>query len=1550
MEVYYMRNSKRILSVLLAMLMVCSTLALGANAAYSEYKDSNITAYDSIDKPVFTAAQLASVALDEVDRMLMEMDSTSIKVPIINVTIDYSSIDKALDSLAKIYNGSVWNTVTSIAGDLKNISFAALNIDPNGNFAANGCRRTTAGKTDLDVLYSVINFLYDNRALLASYGYGTLDIGATLSGVLGDKLNDYLDAPKLVKDLLYKEVYGVDRPDGDTTTIDTMVQKSIVDMLDVAEKWLAEKTDYNITYEFSNLINISSGSLYDTIETVLQYAWNNIFVPLANTKLKQVILSELGAPLSANQAIKRYVKDANGNYVYNKQNQKTTEVIGYYLDDTPAILALRNATDVIFPAEGTKSVVATALESNPTGALKDVLDLCKLDYVIPTHSFTGSDFVSELNNLLGDVVTAVVTAKSPDITWTRGNNSNIIPNLLAAAKTLLKGYGERYLSDYITIPTDDEIDALTLETAVVRFGKELVNKYVDYAMIPDTCNSVRSILSFALLELIADDVASKDIYTQMMNGTIDPNSDNGWKAILAVFARHYANAYTNMNLADNLTFDQTIEAAVSWALTNYGGILYYTSQIDPSKDAWQKLDEVFFTLIPLNWLPTQARVLRNGTETWVDITGSKVLILDVLLGNILDLKFDYLLDLLTRNATGELNNSVVAVVLARVRAILNAAIPGAITTNYNTLEQVLTKQSLGDIITGLFTGLNTVKVSLITSALPLVCQILKLTTEQALDDPAIIYPTNIIKANRSFSGTSITIRNNSSGVNTGYRDANGNFHQDALYKVRIKSITTNNNAVSVSYTANDTLNGGITKTYPVTGTLSADGLVRFCVEYFILDETGDSLTGTSPITTYFFTYMSADHADDDADYYGFDADGYPLYYADSNGVEGAGGMNNHYIIAAPQAYIYTWGQLEDVTYSIGRDATDRDYMEKDAYVTMTGFTTTLPAGIASAAEFPRLKTTFGGYIGEKNLFDVTIPQVEDPENPGKTINADIADYAGDYTANLALNFTETGEGFGAANYTVTRNIHIYNDYGLNTLVRDALRANRQLANYAAGSTAQWNAYLTALTNAEAILLKPMTVGSFNRSVYEGAATALKDAIEALDARAEGAGVESLIEARELVDPSNEDDANYYDEGYHFFGSQDYVLYTYERYRTHRNNMSDLIDSQTVSVPEPGDPADYETPEKYDEAVAAYEKAVANIPTLSLFDITYRKHMFEMNADRLIRTVASKNYLNIAYNIISEAILGLDETAYTVKSWDALTHAIDFAETVIADSSADLRQTKVNRARHELIEAYKGLTIRDTTPADYTQLDAAIEAANRIYETEGYESLYTGLEELAVAYEAATAVSRDLYKDEQAIIDAAAQALNAALDAITVLEGLQIETDEEVLAEVGYGDPEEGAFGWRPAFNEFVNAVDDETGEALNYLAGLVYEQDPSFLENVIAGEGNYEYVCNEERNVSGMIATGDKIVGSDGSEYYIVIYGDCNGDGAIDISDVSELVAMMDWALDDDCMYGGIFTTAADVFADQDLTIEDYSYLIYLLEFALDVDIWSFPQDGTFVG
>ena len=71
-----MSKSKKLLSLLLATIMVFSTFAVGASAAYADYKDEAITGYDSIDKPIFTTEQLASIALDAIDAMLADLDTT----------------------------------------------------------------------------------------------------------------------------------------------------------------------------------------------------------------------------------------------------------------------------------------------------------------------------------------------------------------------------------------------------------------------------------------------------------------------------------------------------------------------------------------------------------------------------------------------------------------------------------------------------------------------------------------------------------------------------------------------------------------------------------------------------------------------------------------------------------------------------------------------------------------------------------------------------------------------------------------------------------------------------------------------------------------------------------------------------------------------------------------------------------------------------------------------------------------------------------------------------------------------------------------------------------------------------------------------------------------------------------------------------------------------------------------------------------------------------------------------------------------------------------
>ncbi len=1568
-----MSKSKKLLSMLLAMIMVFSTFAVGASAAYADYKDDAITSYDSIDKPVFTTEQLASIALDAIDAMLADLDETSIKIPVLNVTIDYSSIDTALDSLEDIYNGGVWNTAQAIAGEVgKELTFAALNTNPNGNFAANGCRRSTPGKSDVDVLYSILAFVNDNSSLLAKYGYGTLDLGPTLTGLLGDSVAEYLDAPNLIKGLLYDLAYSDSDPNyveyEDLTvkpTIDEMLQIIIDDLLIDLEDELEESFEYGITYDFANLVDIDNGSFYDQFESVIQYAYNNFLVPWGNTKIKEWIYDLAEAEYDESQKIYRYELDENGNYVLGEDGNPVKIKVGYYMDDTTYFQNLRKAP-YIYDANA-KSVYQANIEA---GTFNELADVINLNYVIPYHDFQpGEQFFTNFNNILKEWLDVMVTAKSPELVWEAGSNDMIITNLFNNAKKLLKVYGERFLGDYITIPEDEVIDSfVNLEDAVIYFGRDAIARYADNILLPDSADTVREILAFALCELIADLVPEENVYAKLQSGELNPTTDEGWQAVLAIVARYYANAYTNMNIPAGLGFEATISHAVDWALKNYGGILYYTSQIDANATAWQKLDKVLFTLIPLNWLPENLRVVNDaGQVEDAQVTGSQFLLIDFILGNILDLRIEHIFDVFDRNSTGGLNGTMSNVLISLVTSILNSIIPGAIPTGLTNFDSIATNKTLGDIIKGLLSGLYNVRENLIPGALPLVNMLLGLTSEQELEDPTIDYEDVIISKTRTLGGTEFIVRNNSTGVNTGYTDKNGNFHQDALYQIKIKSITTDNSAVSVSYTANTTLNGGEAKTFPVTGALSADGLVRFAVTYEILDENEESLTA-EPITTYHFTYVASEVSDEDADAFSYNTqqtangiESVPFVFVDGEDV----GVNNHYIVNAPAAFIGSsegWGAIRDLDFGYGRTTTEENYAQnKAATTTFVKFETTAEGVLVPDADFQPIATQYGGYFGSVDFFDVVVPQVTLTDKNGNEYQADmpLEDCAGVYDFALTLSVSETWDGMGATEFTVGRKLYVFNDYNLPSIVSSALGSNRQENNFASSGTFTytekdadgnettytvdasnaWDNYLNALTAAQAIVLKPQRMATFDATVYEAAATNLKRAIADLDACAEGAGVDSLVEDLEEIEGNNEG-LVYTDDDYTFFADADYVLYTYNRYKTHRDRVASLINSQKVE--EPGEDATA-------EELKAYEEAVANIPTLTLFEITYRGHMFNMNADRLIRkevTAASKNYLNNAYNLIDTAVRGLNKDDYSAESWEALQTALGFAREVRADTNyAELRQSKINTARRELIQAYKGLTAKGADPADYTQLDAAIADAEAIFAEDNYAEKYNGLEALEAAYEAALAVDRNLLaEDGQAIVDAAAADL---IDALANLEQLEAGIVLKDVSENDYYATLEDDYGvsWAPTMGEMMEP-DYETDEYYNYICGLVFDYYDD-VSTIVGTQGGASYEFEANAASSGALATGDKITMDDGTIYYLILFGDANGDSVVDASDIGEASDMYNWASSYSSANNAYFY-GADVVRDDMVDASDISAMSDMYNYTLDP--YSVPQDGTFMG
>lgn len=1506
-----MSKSKKILSLFLAMLMICSTFTVGAQAYKAGYKDAAITEYDSIDKPVFTKEQLATMVVDYLDNMVAGIsDNPVITIPIIGAEINLSSLDKALDSVQDIYTGSLWNTVKNVAGPVgEELNFNSLRYDKNDP-AATGCRRYDSTQSDVAFLKAILGFLKDNATLLGEYGYGTIEgkIGATLKGLLGDNVDEYLDATNLIRGILYDEVYDTKkhqnepdypykrwkRIDKDTIyvdsnhtvvkdiyNVDTMLQLLVDDLMEQLEKSLGRSFKWGIELDFSDVVKINKGSFYDVFEAVLARAYNQVLVPLGNTKFKMFFYEFIGAKNIDAFAIKERTPDAEGNY----------KTIGYYLDDTAAIKKLLDNPEYTCSAK--KSVKQAYADGDfndqITSVNQDLSEMLNLDYEIGTYDFTGKYFFKELNNILKVWADAIV--KVDGFTWQAGSNDKLVENIVNFAKRFIVLYGEKYLGDFITIPDDPaEIEAMDFEDIVIRYGKELLYGFADNMLLPvdeSKVDTVREIVTYALCELIADKVPQSDIYSKLETGVINADSDEGWKAIGAVIARYYANGYTNMNLPEGLTFEETITAAVEWALNNYGSILSYTSDLVGNKSltAWQKLDKVIFGLIPADWLPQTMRTLdANGNVVNTNINGnSQALIMDGIIGNLLNLKIEYIFDIFDRNtsSTASLNNTAVGAVLGLLKSILNAVIDGAMPGEYSSLEALIQPGSLGGIIEGLLTGLYTSNIipspdSNLMGGLPLACMILDLSGEQSIEDPEITYPNQVISAGRSLNDTSITLYNASTGVNTAYRKTvGGQFIQDKLYQVKVDSIvaeTTTGDKIAISgWDTNPTINGGEKLTFPVNGSLKKDGLVRFCIAYEILNESGVSLT-SEPIKVYHYTYVAASSADDINENFELvnGSHVYPEY------------GNAHYIVNAPHAYISSWSQLRNLDVNLGRESKEGENHKLEAYITFNKVESTLTSkGFdvkSPMADDESIKTVQGGYYGSVDFFNITIPQVDDPESedPTKTIDDSIEKYVGDYTATLTLNFGATETGYSTATAPITRQIHIYNDYDLPTLVANALRANRQEANFSSESA--FNAYLEALTEAQAMILMPKTIDTFNaiKGNYEAAATKLKNAIEALDKTAASQGTDDLVNAREEIEPSNPEDSVYYDEGYNFMGEEDYVLHTWVRYKKHRKNMQALIDSQIVNIPHPGADA---TPEQLDEYEKQYAAAVAAIPSLKLFDVTYSKHMYQMNAERLIKRTSSNNYLNYAIINVQGRIMAYQaendnkplSDLFTVASVDVYNKALAFANKVTAEAKSDAYypQTKINAARQGLIKAYKDLVPASQAPADYAAFEANIKKISSYLTNPKVNEMFEAdaITTLRSVFSTYNAKPRDYLIAKQGEVDEWTNALLAAIE--------EFEAAKIAVALKGLGD----------FADIYLDAVLEETGEALisNFKYGVT---NPAEL---LKGLGGADVVIEKTDADRDVLATGDKIKVGDSLEYTVVIFGDTNGDGEIDQFDASEM-------------------------------------------------------------
>ncbi len=532
-----MSNAKRFMSVILAMIMVLSMLVVGASA-YSAYKGDAIKSqYNKLDKPVLTTDQYASAAVDELDRMLGKEQIKLEKSDLYGIgELDLTSVDATMQSVYNFVTGRTFETFKGMLGDLANLN-------------ANAFATVRRSSGDINVLYAVLQFLYDNKGIFVSYINQTIDLGSILPSVVD--LSDYTDVNQLLKKMLYEVVYTTKDattgesvkpavPDTVTTSIDTMAQKLIDDKV------------IEFVPELSGHTDISSGTMYTFIDTALKQVFNSSLVLDAiNGSVKDEIKKACGVEFQKN-ADGSYVKDEKGNKV--EANRDNLNGYANYLN---------------------------------------------IDYTYSGFTFGSGSFVSQLNNILGSFVSLLL--KSGVYTWQTGDNSVLMDNLVGLAKAVLVNTGDDFFASYIKVATPDEVNKMSNEELIVYALRAIINGSVTGMYIPDSVTTIVDFGYYALTQLLATSAPELDFSSY--DHTVDT---------LIVMGVNYAIYSVNSAIDMGLTYvsdmngvDAQLKVAAQYGIENYGGLLNGLS-LSTSDSGWTTLNKIVDGLFGLNWLPTCA--------------------------------------------------------------------------------------------------------------------------------------------------------------------------------------------------------------------------------------------------------------------------------------------------------------------------------------------------------------------------------------------------------------------------------------------------------------------------------------------------------------------------------------------------------------------------------------------------------------------------------------------------------------------------------------------------------------------------------------------------------------------------------------------------------------------------------------------------------------------------------------------------------------------------------------------------------------------------------
>ena len=929
------------------------------------------------------------------------------------------------------------------------------------------------------------------------------------------------------------------------------------------------------------------------------------------------------------------------------------------------------------------------IDKDTTGTLAGLFnrDFRVSAYTVPA----GSTLVAELNNIAGGIVNGLLKNYNG---WVSGDNSKLTDNVVAVARYILKETGDYFFPDWQKhIATAEEIDAMSKEELIAYLARSIINASVGYMYIPEDVTTVIGVAWEAVKQLMAQFLPERDYsgYPKTVQGILD---------MLADFVAYNVNPGIDLNAGDlkkALNYgdgmDKMLTTAVQWLAADpqyYTGLLPSTT-IDTS-DGWKALDDIFFKLLDKSVLP--AKFANSGSETIL-----KDIVYSILNGLLVDQDLTCISDLFVKNESGAFATQTLKQSIVRlVTDILNAVLPGTITKTYGSLNEIVSNSELGSIVENLLGSLNSNKDKLVPPIVNIVAQVMKLTDKAKFKEMEIAGSKRI----KNSSELDLTVYNGSQGINRGYTDKNNNFTQDKLPRYTIDSWS----AVAYNYdgskqkdlsvsglTANEELNGGDNRSVKISGIDSNNTLVVFTVYYFALDEAGNKLTNDASVCR-FYSYR-LDGADVDNNTSGINTG--------SNKTSAS--VND----CPPKLLLFNQNNTnplkticaQSVTFKVpkGKGA----HTGSNASANLGGLSSNLKSATSSAS------MDGGNAISGSNAYD-SIDLWEE--------TASIAKFEVGF--DTTINWAATAKkGNKTDHYNGATRIICYNDYGLPELYNIEAGKNRARTDYDSSADAAWDAYITALNNAAIYTLLPGTIALYTNSEFlagfEARQKALASAVETLETHLVSSSVDSLKTAVEAVQgKDNAEGAVYWDDGYNYFGYDDFNSVTWNGWKEARNRALNLYNStiapkEPVAPEKPGDDATLIEKQKYEKAYAqwetdhaAWETAIVawQTPTISAIDVAYAEQQVELWGPRLIKLAAVKTHLDAAIKMCT--IDSADASKYDAERWEAYSKSFAYAQKVSTSFNASTTmRTQVREAMNNLIYNWKRLIANPVVTVTFT---------------------------------------------------------------------------------------------------------------------------------------------------------------------------------------------------------------------------------------------------------